>query len=110
MTYLTDCTYPWLPLRLTRPVLAVGTTRNGSRYPRHNAPRSTFFYQRHAISNRRVSVMQALTGIWELRSWSAVWAVEFEGSSDEFLYQAPTTPLPAADDAGEVRGSRLSIG
>lgn len=53
--------------------------------------------------------MEAFAGTWHLCSWSAVWAVEFEGSADEFLYQDPVEPLPRPDDAGEVRGPTLLI-
>src|SRR5262245_46298324 len=54
--------------------------------------------------------MGSLAGTWQLCHWSAVWAVEFEGASDEFLYQDPADPLTQADDDGEVRGSALSVG
>ena len=54
--------------------------------------------------------MEALTGTWRLTSWSAVWAYEFDGPPEEFLYQDPAIALPRTDDAGEVRGSILAIG
>jgi hypothetical protein len=54
--------------------------------------------------------MDALIGRWRLISWSAVWAFQFGGPSDEFLYQNPADALPRTDDAGEVRGSILAIG
>jgi hypothetical protein len=53
--------------------------------------------------------MEPLAGTWQLCNWSAVWTVEFEGSSDEFLYQDPVEPLARVDDAGEVRGTTLLI-
>jgi hypothetical protein len=53
--------------------------------------------------------METLAGTWLLSAWSAVWAYEFDRSADEFLYQDPITTLPRTDDAGEVRGSTLSI-
>lgn len=55
------------------------------------------------------SVMEAFAGTWRLCHWSAVWAVEFEGSPDEFLYQDPAGPLTRADDDSEVWGSTLSV-
>lgn len=48
-------------------------------------------------------------GVWRLVSWSAVWAYQFEGTVNEFLYQDPTAPLPEVNDAGDVRGSTLTI-
>ena len=54
--------------------------------------------------------MEAFAGKWELGYWSAVWAVEFEGLADEFLYQDPAHPLDRSDDAAEVHGSTLTIG
>src|SRR5689334_19364636 len=51
-----------------------------------------------------------LAGVWRLASWSAVWAYEFDGSADDFLYQDPAAPLPRTDDAGPVGGSTLTIG
>ncbi len=53
--------------------------------------------------------MEALTGTWRLTSWSAVWAYEFDGPPEEFLYQDPAIALPRTDDAGEVQGSILAI-
>lgn len=54
--------------------------------------------------------MEAFSGAWRLGHWSAVWAVEFEGPADEFLYQDPADPLARPEDDGEVRGSTLTIG
>src|SRR5215510_6480415 len=53
--------------------------------------------------------METLAGVWRLGSWSAMWAYEFEGTANEFLYQDPTVPLVRADDAGAVHGSTLTI-
>jgi hypothetical protein len=63
-----------------------------------------------SYGNRGVGTVEEFVGTWLLASWSAVWAYQFVGQPDEFLYQDPGAALPRTDDAGEVQGSALAIG